>query len=105
MTIKLPRLPLKFSTPDGEMEVTVRQGLRGSGANDQALYCGAASFITHGPRALERIPLTPNMKSHGEVMHALLTGFKVKNHDESSLDYRVMKSLCATTGVEEIESN
>ena len=105
MIIKLPRLPLKFQTPDGEMEVTVRQNLRESGASDHPFFCGAASFITHGPRALERYPLTGNMESHAEVMRALLTGFKVKMHDEGTQHHRVMKSLCATMGVEEIESN
>ncbi len=92
MIIKLPRLPLKFLTPDGEMEITVRPSPKENGANDDR-YCGTASFITHGPRALERIRLTANLPSYTEVRHALLNGFKVRVHEEGTLDYRVMKAL------------
>ena len=104
MIIKLPRLPLKFTTPDGEMEITVRATPKENGSNDEK-YCGAASFITHGPRALERIRLTGNLPSHAEVRHALLNGFKVRVHEEGTLDYRVTKALLASSGVEEIEVN
>lgn len=102
--IKLPRLPLKFPTPDGEMEITVRQSPQEPGMKGEG-YCGAASFITHGPRALERIRLTPNLPSHAEAMHVLLNGFKVRTHEEGTLDHRVMKALCSSTGVEEIDTN
>ena len=102
MIIKLPRLPLKFTTPDGEMEITVRPTPKENGSTDEK-YWGAASFITHGPRALERIRLTANLQSHSEVRHALLNGFKVRVHEEGTLDYRVTKALLASSGVEEIE--
>lgn len=102
MIIKLPRLPLKFSSPDGEMEITVRL-VPADGGSRSEHYCGAACFITHGPRALERIRLTANFGSHAEVRHALLTGFKVKTYDQGTTDYKVTQALCAVTGVEEVE--
>lgn len=102
MIIKLPRLPLKFSSPDGEMEITVRLVPAENGGRSEN-YCGAACFITHGPRALERIRLTANFRSHAEVRHALLTGFKMKTYDQGTQDYKVTQALCAATGVEEIE--
>jgi hypothetical protein len=102
MIIKLPRLPLNFSGPEGEMEITVRLVPPENGARTES-YCGAACFITHGPRALERVRLTANFRSHAEVRHALLTGFKVRSYDEGTTDYRVTQALCSSTGVEEIE--
>ncbi|MEO6995483.1 MAG: hypothetical protein ABI273_17900 [Lacunisphaera sp.] len=102
MIIKLPRLPLKFSSPEGEMEITVRM-IPPENAASKDSYCGAACFITHGPRALERIRVTANFRSHAEVRHALLTGFKVRHYDEGTSDYRVTQALCSSMGVEEIE--
>ena len=102
MFIKLPRLPLKFHSPEGEMEITVRLVPPENGGRNDA-YCGAACFITHGPRALERIRLTANFRSHAEVRHALLTGFKMKTYTEGTTDYKVTQALCTSTGVEEIE--
>ena len=102
MIIKLPRLPLKFSSPEGEMEITVRLVPPENGGRSD-IYCGAACFITHGPRALERIRLTANFNSHAEVRHALLTGFKMRTYNEGTSDYKVTQALCALTGVEEVE--
>src|SRR3954465_10970303 len=102
MIIKLPRLPLKFSSPDGEMEITVRPVPAEKGGRGEH-YCGAACFITHGPRALERIRLTANFGSHAEVRHALLTGFKVRAYDQGTQDYKVTQALVSATGVEEVE--
>jgi hypothetical protein len=102
MIIKLPRLPLKFSSPEGEMEITVRL-IAPENPGGKDAYCGAACFITHGPQALQRVRLTANFPSHAEVRHALLTGFKVRSYDEGTADYRVTKALCSSTGVEEVE--
>lgn len=84
------------------MEITVRM-IPPENAASKDSYCGAACFITHGPRALERIRVTANFRSHAEVRHALLTGFKVRHYDEGTSDYRVTQALCSSMGVEEIE--
>jgi len=106
MEIKLPQMPFKFITPDGLMEVTVRSGTRQGKTDGRELYAAAAAFIDHGPRALERIQITPNAKTHGEVMKALVTGFVVdlEAHDKQSLDYRVLEALCHAQGVQELDN-
>ncbi len=106
MDIKLPQMPFKFSTPDGLMEVTVRTGSQQGKVEMRDVYSAAAAFIDHGPRALQRIQITPNAKTHGDVMKALLTGFKVdlKAHAKDSLDYRVLEALSTTEGVVELEN-
>ena len=106
MDIKLPQMPFKFSTPDGLMEVTVRTGSLQGKAEMRDVYSAAAAFIDHGPRALQRIQITPNAKTHGDVMKALLNGFKVdlKAHAKDSLDYRVLEALSTTEGVVELEN-
>ena len=106
MEIKLPQMPFKFLTPDGLMEITVRSG-SGQGRSEPGdLYAAAAAFIDHGPRALERIQITPNARTHGEVMKALVTGFVVDldAHDKQSLDYRVLDALCQAQGVEVLDN-
>jgi hypothetical protein len=106
MEIKLPQMPFKFETPDGLMEVTVRSGSLSSKIEVRNLYAAAAAFIGHGPRALERIQITPNAKTHGEIMKTLVTGFTVdlEAHDKDSLDYRVLAALCSAQGVVDLEN-
>lgn len=106
MEIRLPHMPFKFETPDGLMEVTVRSGSVKSKIEVQNLYAAAAAFIGHGPRALERIQITPNAKSHTEVMKTLVTGFKVNpdSHDKESLNYRVLTALCTAQGVIDLDN-
>jgi hypothetical protein len=98
-------MPFKFETPDGLMEVTVRSGNVPGKLEVQQLYAAAAAFIGHGPRALERIQITPNASSHTEVMKTLVTGFKVNPdaHDKESLDYRVLTALCTAQGVVDLD--
>ena len=105
MEIRLPHMPFKFQTPDGLMEVTVRSGSAKGRTEAQDLYAAAAAFIGHGPRALERIQITPNAKSHTEVMKTLVTGFKVTpgSHAKDSLDYRVLTALCTAQGVVDLD--
>jgi len=106
MEIRLPHMPFKFQTPDGLMEVTVRSGSVQGRVETQNLYAAAAAFIGHGPRALERIQITPNAKSHTEVMKTLVTGFKVTPgaHDKDSLDFRVLTALCTAQGVVDLDN-
>ncbi len=106
MEIRLPHMPFKFITPDGLMEITVRSGSHKSKIETRDLYAAAAAFIDHGPRALERIQLTPNAKSHSEVMKTLLTGFKIdlKPHAKESLDYRVLEALSTAQGVIDLDN-
>ncbi len=106
MEIKLPQMPFKFNTPDGPMEVTVRNGSLEGKTEFRNLYAAAAAFITPGPRALERIQLMPGAKTHGEVMRALVTGFVVdfETRDKESLDYRVLEALCNAQGVEVLDN-
>ena len=106
MDIKLPRMPFKFNTPDGLMEVTVRSGSEKGKVEMRDVYAAAAAFIDHGPRALQRIQITPNAKTHGEVMKTLLTGFKVnlKAHEKDSLDYRVLAALSSAEGVVDLDN-
>ena len=98
-------MPFKFETPDGLMEVTVRSGNVKGKLEAQQLYAAAAAFIGHGPRALERIQITPNASSHTEVMKTLVTGFKVNpdSYDKESLDYRVLTALCTAQGVVDLD--
>ena len=103
MQIRLPQMPFKFITPDGLMEVTVRNGtLKGKTSTEHS----AAAFIDHGPKALERIQITPNAKTHSEVMKTLLTGFKInlKAHAKESLDYRVLEALSTAQGVIDLDN-
>lgn len=88
------------------MEVTVRSGSVQGRVEMQNLYAAAAAFIDHGPRALERIQITPNAKSHTEVMKTLVTGFKVTPaaHAKDSLDFRVLTALCTAQGVVDLDN-
>jgi len=106
MDIRLPQMPFKFQTPDGLMEVTVRSGHKQDKPETRQLFAAAAAFIGHGPRALERIQLTPNAKTHGEVMKTLVTGFKVNPaaHDKDSVNYRVLHALCTAQGVVDLDN-
>jgi hypothetical protein len=106
MEIKLPHMPFKFSTPDGKMDITVRNGAVNAKGDVSDLYAAAATFIEHGPRALERIQITPNVKTHREVMQSLVTGFVVNlnKHDKESLDYRVLEALTRAPGVVELNN-
>lgn len=99
-------MPFKFQTPDGLMEVTVRSGNQQTKAEARHLFAAAAAFIGHGPRALERIQLTPNAKTHSDVMKTLVTGFKVNPdaHDKDSLNYRVLHALCTAPGVIDLDN-
>jgi len=105
MEIRLPHMPFKFQTPDGLMEVTVRSGNEQSRSEVRHLFAASAAFIGHGPRALERIQLTPSAGSHGEVMKTLVTGFKVNPdaHTKDSVSYRVLTALCTAQGVTEVD--
>ena len=105
MEIRLQQMPFKFETPDGLMEVTVRSGNEQSREEVRHLFAASAAFIGHGPRALERIQLTPSAKSHGEVMKTLVTGFKVNPaaHDKDSLNFRVLSALCTAQGVVDLD--
>ena len=105
MEIRLPHMPFKFETPDGLMEVTVRSGSQESRIETRDLYAAAAAFIGPGPRALERIQITPNAKTHTEVMKTLVTGFKVNPnaHDKESVNYRVLTALCTAQGVVDLD--
>lgn len=106
MEIKLPHMPFKFNTPDGQMEITVRSGSVKGKAEARDLYAAAATFIQHGPKALERIQLTPNVASHGETMKSLLNGFVVNpdKHDKLSLEFRILSALCKAKGVQELDN-
>jgi len=106
MEIRLQQMPFKFETPDGLMEVTVRSGNQQSKIEVRHLFAASAAFIGHGPRALDRIQLTPNAKSHGEVMKTLVTGFKVNPnaHEKDSLNYRVLTALCTAQGVVDLDN-
>jgi hypothetical protein len=106
MDIKLPQMPFKFNTPDGLMEVTVRSGSMQGKLELRDLYAAAATFIDHGPKALQRIQITPNAKTHSDVMKALLNGFKIdlKAHEKDSLDYRVLEALSTAEGVVDLDN-
>jgi hypothetical protein len=106
MEIKLPQMPFKFDTPDGQMEVTVRSRSADGEVEDSKRYAAAAAFISHGPRALERIQITPDAKTHGEVMRALVTGFDVDlaAHEKDGLDYRVLQALINAQGVVPVDN-
>lgn len=99
-------MPFKFNTPEGQMEITVRSGSVKGKAEVRDLYAAAATFIQHGPKALERIQITPNVKTHGEVMKTLLTGFVVtpEKHDALSLEFRILTALCKAKGVQELDN-
>jgi hypothetical protein len=99
MEIRLTQMPFKFQTPDGLMEVTVRPGT-------QHRFAAAAVFVGAGPRALERIQLTPNAESHTAVLKTLVTGFNVNpaTHEKDSLSYRVLSALCTAQGVVDVEN-
>jgi hypothetical protein len=101
MKIKLLRMPLKFQTADGEMEITVRP----CGRTGENLFAAAAAFITPGARALQRVPVTPKLRSHREVMTALLGGFELapQRYEPESLERRVLESLLRSKAVEEID--
>lgn len=107
MKIKLLRMPLKFSTAEGEMEVTVRPCGTGPNGNESHQFAAAAAFIAPGARALQRVQITRNLKSHGDVMNALLSGFdpRLARHEPESLERRVLESLCRSKGVEEIDED
>jgi hypothetical protein len=106
MEIKLPHMPFKFNTPDGKMDITIRSAQVNTKGEVSDLFAAAATFIEHGPRALERIRITPNVKTHREVMQTLVTGFVVNlnKYEKESLDYRVLEALTKAPGVVELEN-
>jgi hypothetical protein len=106
MEIKLPHMPFKFDTPDGPMEITVRSGRAPGRVEGGEVYSAAAAFIDHGPRALERIQISTDKKTHAEVMRVLVTGFVVDldTYDKQSQDFRVLDALCHAQGVTELET-
>jgi hypothetical protein len=106
MEIKLPHMPFKFSTPDGKMDITVRRGEVNVKGTTSELYAAAATFIEHGPRALERIQITPNVKTHREVMQTLVTGFvlNLNKYEKESLPFRVLEALSKAPGVVEVNN-
>jgi hypothetical protein len=106
MEIRLSQMPFKFETPDGLMEVTVRSDNREIKPGTTHQFAAAAIFIGAGPRALERIQLTPNAKSHSEVMKTLLTGFKVTpgSHEKDTVQHRVLTALTTAPGVIDLDS-
>ncbi len=101
MEIKLPQMPFKFNSPDGPMEITVRSRSAPGAVEDSKSYAAAAAFISHGPRALEHIQVTPDAKTHREVMNTLVTGFAVnlEKHERDGLEYRVLEALVNAQGV------
>lgn len=101
MQIRLSRMPFKFNTPDGPMEITVRSDAPKGQLVAQHHYAAAASFIGHGPRALDRIQVTDTVASHREVLKTLKVGFKVKlgSHEKGSLGHRVLTALSTAEGV------
>lgn len=105
MEIKLPHMPFRFDTPDGRMEVTVRQG-PGPGANGRpAPYGAGLVFLQAGPRALERIALSVKADTYSGALRQLKEGFKVNPgvHDEQSTGYRALTALCQASGVVDLE--
>lgn len=106
MEIRLTQMPFKFQTPDGLMEVTVRTGNEQGRTETPHHFCASAVFIGHGPRALERIRITPNAESHTAVMKTLVTGFKVNPgaHEPDSLNHRVLTALCSAPGVVNLDN-
>lgn len=106
MEIRLQQMPFKFETPDGLMEVTVRSGNEQSRPEVRHLFAASAAFIGAGPRALERIQLTPNAKSHSEVMKTLLTGFKCtpSTHEKDTVSHRVLTALTTAPGVVDLDA-
>ncbi len=102
MHIKLPHMPFKFDSPEGRMEITVRPRSSASAESGPEQHFGAAvTFLEAGPRALERIQLSPRSNSYGEVMHTLKEGFKVNpgSHGKGSVEFRVLTALCTADGV------
>jgi hypothetical protein len=100
MEIKLPHMPFKFDSPEGRLEITVRQGA--SVADERAQpYVAAVTFLQSGPRALERIPLSARSSTYGGALLALTEGFKVtpSAHDKDSVEFRVLTALCSAAGV------
>jgi hypothetical protein len=106
MEIKLPYMPFKFDSPEGRMEITVRPGPANGEGESGSQFGAAATFIQHGPRALERVKLSAKASSHQGVMLALTTGFKVNPHahHEGSIERRVLVALCSAAGVVEIDA-
>jgi hypothetical protein len=106
MEIKLPYMPFKFDSPEGRMEITVRPGPGNIEGESGSQFGAAATFIQHGPRALERVKLSAKASSHHGVMLALTTGFKVNlnAHHEGSIERRVLTALCSATGVVELDN-
>lgn len=105
MEIRLPHMPFKFQTPDGLMEVTVRASTAQPRPGVANRFGAAAVFVGAGPRALERIPLSPQADSHAAVMKTLVTGFKVNPaaHERDSLNQRVLTALCTAQGVVDLD--
>ncbi len=102
MHIKLPHMPFKFDSPEGRMEITVRPRSSLAADPEPGQHFGAAvTFLQPGPRALERIPLSPRSNSYSEVMQTLKEGFKVNpgSHGKDSIEFRVLTALCAAEGV------
>lgn len=104
MEIKLPHMPFKFDSPEGRMEITVRRGLAPADSNREQPYGAGVMFLQSGPRALERIPLSPKSDTYAGVMHTLVEGFKVTPalHGANSVEFRVLTALCHAQGVVDV---
>jgi hypothetical protein len=105
MEIKLPHVPFKFTTPDGPMEIAVRCGPVPTAGDRSLQFAATASFIGHGPRALERIALSARADTYHGVAQTLKAGFKVspQAHDKASVEYRVLTALCTAADVMEAD--
>jgi len=105
MEIKLPRVPFKFDTPDGPMEIAVRCGPVPTAGDRSQQFGASASFIGHGPRALQRIPLAAKSDTYLGAMRTLIDGFKVtpSSYDKDSLEHRVLTALCHSADVIEAD--
>jgi hypothetical protein len=106
MHIKLPHMPFRFNSPEGQMEITVRSGAELSDGNRAHRFGAAVTFLQPGPKALVRIPLAVRAGSHREAMLALTEGFKVTidSRDKESVEHRVLTALCRATGVVELHT-
>ena len=106
MEIKLPHMPFKFDTPEGQMEVTVRSRSLAGEIEGSDRYAAAATFIAHGPRALERIQITPDARTHGEVMRSLVNGFVVNlnAYKKDGPEFRALSALCSAQDVVLLEN-
>ncbi len=105
MEIKLPHMPFRFDSPDGRMEVTVRQA-PGPGANGRPAPFGAALvYLQAGPRALERIALSVKADTYSGALRQLKEGFRVNPdaHGAESTGHRALAALCQASGVVDLD--